>query len=51
MADRKPNIVFFFWDNFGWGELGVSWAATAAVFSAGRPRRGSMPSPGRACGC
>jgi hypothetical protein len=22
MVDRKPNIVFFFWDNFGWGELG-----------------------------
>ena len=22
MADKKPNIVFFFWDNFGWGELG-----------------------------
>ena len=22
MSDDKPNIVFFFWDNFGWGELG-----------------------------
>ena len=22
MSDGKPNIVFFFWDNFGWGELG-----------------------------
>ena len=22
MADKQPNIVFFFWDNFGWGELG-----------------------------
>jgi arylsulfatase len=22
MSDNKPNIVFFFWDNFGWGELG-----------------------------
>ncbi len=22
MSDEKPNIVFFFWDNFGWGELG-----------------------------
>jgi arylsulfatase len=22
MSDKKPNIVFFFWDNFGWGELG-----------------------------
>ena len=21
MADQ-PNIVVFFWDNFGWGELG-----------------------------
>jgi arylsulfatase len=22
VSDQKPNIVFFFWDNFGWGELG-----------------------------
>jgi arylsulfatase A-like enzyme len=22
VSDDKPNIVFFFWDNFGWGELG-----------------------------
>jgi len=22
VSDKKPNIVFFFWDNFGWGELG-----------------------------
>ena len=22
MNSRQPNIVFFFWDNFGWGELG-----------------------------
>src|SRR5512132_1488507 len=22
MSDKRPNIVFFFWDNFGWGELG-----------------------------
>ena len=22
MADRQPNIVVFFWDNFGWGVLG-----------------------------
>ena len=22
MADKQPNIVFFLWDNFGWGELG-----------------------------
>ena len=22
MSDEQPNIVFFFWDNFGWGELG-----------------------------
>jgi arylsulfatase len=22
VADKKPNIVFFFWDNFGWGEMG-----------------------------
>jgi Sulfatase len=20
--DERPNIVFFYWDNFGWGELG-----------------------------
>ena len=22
MTDKKPNIVFFFWDNLGWGEVG-----------------------------
>ena len=22
MSAEQPNIVFFFWDNFGWGELG-----------------------------
>jgi arylsulfatase len=22
MADKQPNIVVFFWDNFGWGEIG-----------------------------
>src|SRR5208283_1972292 len=22
MSDKKPNIVFFFWDNLGWGEVG-----------------------------
>ena len=22
MSSTKPNIVFFFWDNFAWGELG-----------------------------
>ena len=22
MSSTKPNIVFFFWDNLGWGELG-----------------------------
>jgi arylsulfatase A-like enzyme len=22
VSTDKPNIVFFFWDNFGWGELG-----------------------------
>jgi arylsulfatase A-like enzyme len=22
VPDKQPNIVFFFWDNFGWGELG-----------------------------
>ena len=22
MSDKRPNIVFFIWDNFAWGELG-----------------------------
>ena len=22
MTSTKPNIVFFFWDNLGWGEVG-----------------------------
>ena len=21
-AAKQPNIVFFFWDNLGWGEVG-----------------------------
>jgi hypothetical protein len=23
-AGKQPNTVVFFWDNFGWGELGYS---------------------------
>ena len=44
MSDDKPNIVFFFWDNFGWGELGCPGAASCA----GRRRPGSTGSPVRA---
>ena len=22
MTSKRPNIVFFFWDNLGWGEVG-----------------------------
>ena len=22
MAQKQPNIVFFFWDNLAWGEVG-----------------------------
>lgn len=22
MSAKQPNIVFFFWDNLGWGEVG-----------------------------
>jgi arylsulfatase A-like enzyme len=22
VSKKQPNIVFFFWDNLGWGEVG-----------------------------
>jgi hypothetical protein len=34
MSAERPNIVFFFWDNLGWGKS----AATAAGSCAGRRR-------------
>ena len=42
MSDGKPNIVFFFWDNFGWGELGCYGGgvlARRADAADRRPRR------------
>jgi arylsulfatase len=33
MSAAPPNIVVFFWDNRGWGEVGV----TAAVRGASTP--------------
>ena len=52
MSDRKPNIVFFFWDNFGWGELGCYGGGVSTSGGTGRRwtgrcdhgRRGASPS-------
>jgi arylsulfatase A-like enzyme len=44
MADKQPNIVVFFWDNFGWGEIGCYAAGCCAA----RRRRGSTASLTRA---
>ncbi len=44
MSDKQPNIVFFFWDNFGWGELGCYGGGVLR----GAPTHGSTPSPPRA---
>ena len=41
MASKQPNIVFFWWDNFGWGELGCYGGGVLAA----RQHRGSTPSP------
>ena len=35
LTDKQPNIVVFFWDNLGWGELGcygggLGWAIRRA---------------------
>ena len=38
MADEQATI-FFFWDNFGWGELGLPWGRSAARRDDRRGRR------------
>jgi hypothetical protein len=48
LAERtktQPNIVVFFWDNLGWGEIGCYGGASCGV----RRRRGSTASPPKAC--
>src|SRR6478735_7028629 len=47
MSNEHPNIVVFFWDNFGWG----SWAATAVRCCVVRLRRGLTGMPAKGCGC
>jgi arylsulfatase A-like enzyme len=44
MADKRPNIVVFFWDNFGWGEIGCYGGGVLRA----RRRRASTRSPMRA---
>ena len=41
MTDKQPNIVFFFWDNFGWGSSAAMGAECCAARHAAdrRPRR------------
>ena len=44
---KQPNIVVFFWDNFGWGELGCYGGGV--LRGAPTPRIDSSPT--RACAC
>ena len=41
MADKQPNIVFLYWDNFGWGELGCG--STGSVPSCRPTPLSSLP--------
>ena len=34
MSDAQPNIVVFFWDSIGWGELGCYATAGGGQASA-----------------
>ncbi len=43
MSAKQPNIVFFYWDNFAWGELGCYGGGVLR----GAPRRGSTRSLAR----
>ncbi len=45
-AQEKPNIVFIFMDNFGYGELGVYGGG----ITRGGPHRASIPWPRKECG-
>lgn len=47
MAGEQPNIVVFFWDNLGWGELGCY----GGVCCAARRRHASTSLPAKASGC
>ena len=48
MSDKQPNIVMFWWDNFGWGELGCYGGG-------GAPRSADAvyltSSPAKGCNC
>ena len=41
MSAKQPNIVVFFWDNFGWGELGC--------YGGGVPRGAPTPRIDKFC--
>ena len=41
---KKPNIVFFFWDNLGWGEVGCYGGGI--LRGAPRPRIDSLATDG-----
>ena len=47
MSSTKPNIVFFFWDNLGWGE----WLLRRRRAARRRRHRASINSPPKDCGC
>ena len=44
---ERPNIVFFFWDNLGWGEFGCYGGGVLR----GAPTPISTGSPARVRGC
>ncbi len=44
VSKKQPNIVFFFWDNLGWGEVGCYGGGVLRA----RRRRGSTSSRPRA---
>jgi arylsulfatase A-like enzyme len=44
VSAKQPNIVAFFWDNFGWGELGCYGGGVSR--GAGTPRIDALAADG-----
>jgi arylsulfatase len=47
VPDKQPNIVFFFWDNLGWGELGCY--VGGVLRGAPTPRIDAWPARASSC--
>ncbi len=47
MTGNQPNIVFFFWDNLAWGEVGCYGGGV--LRGAPTPRIDQLA--GKGCGC